>query len=132
MGSLAVLLAAVGMYSVMAYSVVQRTREIGIRIALGAKPADVLALVVRRGLALASVGLLVGVCLTLGLSRFLASVSFTGLSMGGGEKLLGGSATNPTIYLAAAAFLCAVAALAAYIPARWAAKVEPMIALRSE
>jgi predicted permease len=132
MGSLAVLFAAVGMYSVMAYSVVQRTREIGIRIALGAKPADVLALVVRQGLALASVGLLVGACLTLALSRFFASVSFTGASMGGGEKLLGGSSTNPLIYLASAVLLCAVAALAAYIPARWAAKVEPMIALRSE
>jgi predicted permease len=132
MGSLAVLFAAVGMYSVMAYSVVQRTREIGIRIALGAKPADVLALVVRQGLALASVGLLVGACLTLGLSRFLASVSFTGSAMGGSAKLLGGSATNPLIYLASAALLCAIAALAAYIPARWAAKVEPMIALRSE
>jgi predicted permease len=132
MGSLAVFFAAVGMYSVMAYSVVQRTREIGIRIALGAKPGDVLALVVRRGLALASIGLLVGACLTLGLSRFLAGVSFTGPSMGGGGKLLGGSATNPLIYIASAALLCAVAALAAYIPARWAARVEPMIALRSE
>jgi predicted permease len=132
MGTLAVLLAAVGMYSVMAYTVVQRTREIGIRIALGAKPADVLALIVRQGLALASVGLLVGVCLTLGLSRFLASVTFTGLSMGGGEKLLGSSATDPLIYLSSAALLCGIAALAAYIPARWAAKVEPMIALRSE
>ncbi len=132
MGSLAVLLAAVGMYSVMAYSVVQRTREIGIRIALGAKPADVLALIVRQGLALASIGLVVGACLTLALSRSLASLSFTGLAMGGGVKLLGGSATDPLIYLASAAFLCAVAALAAYIPARWAARVEPMIALRSE
>ncbi len=132
MGSLAVLFAAIGMYSVMAYSVIQRTREIGIRIALGAKPADVLALVVRQALALASAGLLAGACLTLGLSHFLASVSFTGSSMGGGEKLLGASSTNPLIYLASAALLCAVAALAAYIPARWAAKVEPMIALRSE
>ena len=108
MGSLAVLFAAIGMYSVMAYSVVQRTREIGIRIALGAKPADVLALVVRRGLALASVGLLVGACLTLGLARFLASVSVTGSSMGGNEKLLGSGTTNPLIYLASAALLCAV------------------------
>lgn len=132
MGSLAVLLASVGMYSVMAYSVVQRTREIGIRIALGAKPADVLALIVRQGLALASIGLVVGACLTLGLSRTLGSVSFTGSAMGASAKLLAGSATDPLIYLASAAFLCAVAALAAYIPARWAARVEPMIALRSE
>jgi putative ABC transport system permease protein len=120
------------MYSVMAYSVVQRTREIGIRIALGAKPADVLALVVRQGLALASIGLLVGICLTLAISRSLASVSFIGSSMGGSAKLLDASATDPLIYLASAGFLCAVAALAAYIPARWAARVEPMIALRSE
>jgi predicted permease len=132
MGSLAVLFAAVGMYSVMAYSVVQRTREIGIRIALGAKPADILALVVRQGLALASIGLMVGACLALGLSRILAGVSFTGSAMGASGKLLAGSATDPLIYLASAGFLCAVAALAAYIPARWAARVEPMIALRSE
>jgi predicted permease len=132
MGSLAVLFAAVGMYSVMAYSVVQRTREIGIRIALGAKPRDVLVLVVRQGLSLASIGLLTGACLAFALSRGLASVSFTGAAMGGGGKLLAGSATDPLIYLASAAFLCAVAALAAYIPARWAARVEPMIALRSE
>jgi predicted permease len=132
MGSLAVLLAAVGLYSVMAYSVTQRTREIGIRMALGAKPGDVLALLVRQGLKLAAAGLVAGSALTLAFSRGLASVSFTGQAMGGGVKLLGGSATDPLIYLGSAAFLCVVAALAAYIPARRAAKVEPMIALRSE
>ncbi len=132
MGSLAVLFAAVGMYSVMAYSVVQRTREIGIRIALGAKPGDVLALVVRQGLALASTGLLIGACFSVAIARGLASISVTGSAMGASAKLLAGSAIDPLIYLASAAFLCAIAALAAYIPARWAAKVEPMTALRSE
>jgi putative ABC transport system permease protein len=121
------------MYSVMAYSVVQRTREIGIRIALGAKPADVLALVVRQGLALASVGLLVGVCLTLAVSRFLASVSFTGARPWEEAKSCSVAARpiRSSTWLQRRS-LCAVAALAAYIPARWAAKVEPMIALRSE
>jgi len=133
MGTLAVLLAAVGIYSVMAYSVVQRTHEIGIRMALGAKPADVLALVVRQGLTLAGIGLAVGTCLALPLGRSFATISFTGLAMGGGEKLLGeASASDPLIYVAAVAFLWGVAALAAYVPARRAAKVEPMIALRSE
>jgi len=132
MGTLAVLLAAVGIYSVMAYAVVQRTQEIGIRIALGASRSDVLGLMVRQGLKLASIGLVLGTGLALVAAHSLAGISFTGTSMGGGVKLLSTSATDPLIYLGAAAFLCAVAAIAALVPASRAARVEPMAALRSE
>lgn len=132
MGILAVLLAAVGLYSVMAYSVVQRTQEIGVRMALGARPVDVLRLVVRQGLKLATIGLAAGVALALAASRGLASVSFSSSAMGSGSKLLGDSATDPLIYAAAVLFLLIVAALAAFIPARRAASVEPMAALRCE
>jgi predicted permease len=132
LGALAVLLAAVGLYSVMAYSVTQRTHEIGIRMALGARPADVLRLVVRQGLSLAFVGLLTGLCLSVAAARSISAISFAGSAMGSGSKLLGVSATDPLIYMAAAALLLLVAALAAYIPARRAASVEPVVALRCE
>jgi predicted permease len=132
LGSLAVLLAAVGLYSVMSYSVVQRTHEIGIRMALGARPADVLRLVVRQGLTLASIGMLVGFALAVAMARSLSAISFASSAMGNGGKLLDVSATDPLIYLGAALFLTGVAALAAYIPARRAARVEPMEALRYE
>lgn len=132
LGSLAVVLAAVGLYSVMSYSVVQRTHEIGIRMALGARPDDVLRLVVRQGLTLASVGMLVGFALAIAVARSLSALSFAGSAMGSGGRLLGVSATDPLIYLGAALFLTGVAAFAAYIPARRAARVEPMEALRYE
>jgi predicted permease len=132
LGALAVVLAAVGLYSVMSYSVVQRTHEIGIRMALGARPDDVLRLVVRQGLTLASVGLLVGFLLAMAVARSLSAISFAGSAMGSGGRLLGVSATDPLIYAGAALFLIGVAALAAYIPARRAARVEPMEALRYE
>jgi len=132
MGLLAVLLAAVGLYSVMAYSVVQRTQEIGIRMALGARPVDVLNLVVRQGLKLASLGLAAGIVLALAMSRVMASVSFSSSAMGSGFKLLGDNATDPLIYAGAVIFLLSVAALAAFVPARRAASVEPMAALRCE
>ncbi|MGC1293585.1 MAG: ABC transporter permease [Alloacidobacterium sp.] len=132
LGALAVVLAAVGLYSVMSYSVVQRTHEIGIRMALGARPDDVLRLVVRQGLTLASVGLLVGFLLAMAVARSLSAISFAGSAMGSGGRLLGVSATDPLIYGGAALFLIGVAALAAYIPARRAARVEPMEALRYE
>jgi len=132
LGSLAVVLAAVGLYSVMSYSVVQRTHEIGIRMALGARPDDVLRLVVRQGLTLASIGMLVGFALAIAMARSLSAISFASSAMGNGGKLLGVSATDPLIYLGAALFLTGVAALAAYIPARRAARVEPMEALRYE
>ena len=132
LGAVAILLAAVGLSSVMAYSVAQRTQEIGVRMALGAQPAHVLRMVVRQGLALAAGGLVVGTLLAIGLVRVVASVSFTNSAMGASSKLLGQSANNPLLYLAAAAFLCVVSALAAYLPARRAASIDPMQALRTE
>ncbi len=132
MGLLAVLLAAVGLYSVMAYSVVQRTQEIGIRMALGARPVDVLRLVVRQGLKLAAMGLAAGIVLALVMSRAMATVSFSSSAMGSGSRLLRDNATDPLIYAGAVIFLLSVAALAAFVPARRAASVEPMAALRCE
>lgn len=132
LGALAVVLAAVGLYSVMSYSVVQRTHEIGIRMALGARPDDVLRLVVRQGLTLTSVGMLVGFVLAVAVARSLSALSFASSAMGSGGRLLGVSAADPLIYLGAALFLTGVAAFATYIPARCAAKVEPMEALRYE
>lgn len=132
MGGLAVLLAAIGLYSVMAYAVAQRTQEIGVRMALGARRSDVTRLVVRQGLTLAGAGLIAGVVLAVAASRSVASLSFADSAIGGGAKLLGGSAVDPLIYLGAVIFLFAVAAAAAYLPARRAAAVDPMTALRSE
>ncbi len=132
MGGLALLLAAVGLYSAMAYSVAQRTQEIGVRMALGARPARVLLMVVRQGLSLTAFGLVAGVALAWFLARLAANVSATNSSMGANQKVLQGNASDPLIYVAAILFLSAVAALAAYFPARRAASVEPMEALRSE
>ena len=132
LGALSVILAAVGLYSVMAYSVAQRTHEIGIRMALGARPADVLRLVVRQGLSLVFAGLVVGLGLSLAASRSIAAISIFGSSMDSPTRLLGVSATDPLIYLSAALLLSAVATLATWIPARRAAGIEPMAALRCE
>jgi predicted permease len=132
MAALALLLAAVGLYSAMAYSVAQRTQEIGVRMALGARPGRVLLMVVRQGLAITGTGLAVGVGLTWVLARMAASVSATNSAMGANQKVLQGNASDPLIYIAAIVFLSAVAILAAYFPARRAASVEPMEALRSQ
>jgi predicted permease len=132
MGALALLLAAVGLYSAMAYSVAQRTQEIGVRMALGARPGRVLLMVIRQGLALTAAGLVVGVGLSWILARLAASVSATNSAMGATQKVLQGNVTDPLIYAAAIVFLSAVATVAAYFPARRAASVEPMEALRSE
>ncbi len=132
LGSLAVLLAAVGLYSVMAYSIVQRTHEIGIRMALGARPADVLRLMVWQGLKLTAAGLAIGLALALAAARSFSAISFASEAMGLGGKFFGVSATDPFIYAGAALFLTAVALLAAYIPARRAAAIDPMEALRYE
>jgi len=132
LGSIALLLAAVGLYSVMAYSVAQRTQEIGVRMAMGAQRGHVLRMVIRQGLALTAGGLIAGAVLAIGLARAIASVSFTNSAMGSSEKLLGSGADNPLIYLAAAGFLCAVAAMASWLPARRAAAIDPMRALRME
>jgi hypothetical protein len=132
LGGLALLLAAVGLYSVMAYSVTQRTHEIGVRMALGARPADVLGLVVRQGMVLTLAGLVLGFGLALAVSPSLSSVSVSGSAMGSGGALLGVSATDPLIYFGAALFLSLIAALASFVPARRAARVDPMVALRYE
>ena len=132
LGSIAQLLAAVGLYSVMAYSVAQRTQEIGLRMALGAQPRHVLRMVIGQGLAFTSGGLIAGAVLSIGLARAVASVSFTNSAMGSSASLLGAGANTPLIYLAAAGFLCAVATLATCLPARRAAAIDPMKALRTE
>lgn len=116
--SVAVLLAAVGIYGVMSYSVTERTHEIGIRVALGAHPRDVLRMVTRQGLKLTATGVVIGTGLSLGLTRLITTFLF------------GVQPSDPTTYLAVAAGLTAVALLACSIPARRAAKVDPMEALR--
>ncbi len=132
LGSIALFLAAVGLYSVMAYAVAQRTPEIGVRMALGAEPSHVLWMVVRQGMGLAVGGLAAGSALAVALARAVESVSFTNSGMGANAKLLGGGANDPLIFVLAAGFLCVVAALASYLPARRAASVDPMQALRTE
>jgi predicted permease len=132
LGTLSVILAAVGLYSVMAYSVAQRTHEIGIRMALGARPADVLRLVVRQGLSLVLAGLAIGLCLSLAVSRSISAMSIFGGSMDAPTKLLGVSAMDPLTYAGAIVLLLAVAFFATWIPARRAAGVEPMEALRCD
>jgi len=132
LGSIALLLAAVGLYSVMAYSVAQRTQEIGVRMALGANPGQVLRMIIKQGLALTAGGLVVGAGLAILMARAVSSVSFTGGGMGASAKLLGVGANNPLIFVGAAVFLCAVATLASWLPARRAASIDPMQALRTE
>lgn len=120
LGALSVLLAAIGLYSVMAYAVERRTHELGIRMAVGAQPRDVLGMVMRQGLALTGIGLVVGI---------LAALAVTRAARG---LLVNVSAADPLTFAAAAAFLALVAMLASYLPARRATRVDPMVALRCE
>jgi putative ABC transport system permease protein len=113
-------LSAVGLYGVMSYGVNQRTTEIGIRMAVGAEPNDVLKLILREGLVLAVIGTFLGVTGGLALTRFLSSLLF------------GISATDPAIYLAASVLLLVVAIAACFWPARKASAIQPLEALRYE
>jgi predicted permease len=132
LGALAMILAALGLYSVMSYSVTQRTREIGVRMALGAQRAEILALLLRRGMVLTSAGLLAGAGLMLLLSRTVPMMPANSSAFASSGSLLGRSGGESLIYLAAAAFLAFIAAVATYIPARRATRVDPMVALRYE
>jgi putative ABC transport system permease protein len=114
------LLAAVGLYGVVSYSVAQRTREIGIRMALGARPADITGLVVREGGTLALIGVALGVFVALGSARLVSAL------------LYGVSASDAASYVGGAVVLAAVGMLASWIPARRAAGTDPAIAIRSD
>jgi putative ABC transport system permease protein len=120
LAGVALLLAAVGTYSVMAYTVAQRTHELGVRMALGAQPRDVIKLVLGQALSLALVGVAIGLGAAFGLMRFVSGL------------LYGVSLADPFIYIGLALLLGAVAILASYFPARRATRVDPLSALRSE
>jgi putative ABC transport system permease protein len=117
---LALLLAAVGVYGLLAYAVAQRTQEIGIRMAIGAQRSDILGMVLRRGLALVAVGIALGGALALALTRLMSTVLF------------GVGAADPLTFSVVAALLGAVGLLAILVPARRAAQLNPLVALRYE
>jgi len=116
----ALLLAAAGIYGVVSYSVAQRTREMGIRVALGAKRLDVLRLIMLQAAKLALTGELVGILVALAVTRLMASMLF------------GVTAADPVTFAGVALLLTAVACAACYIPARRATRIDPMVALRYE
>ena len=119
-GASAMLLAAIGIYGLMAYSVQQRTQEMGIRMALGADRARIRNLVVWHGMRLALVGIIVGVSAGFGLTRFLSSF------------LYGVKSWDPLVFVTVPIILSAVALLAVWLPASRAARLEPLQALRTE
>jgi putative ABC transport system permease protein len=121
--ALALLLASVGIYAVISYSMTQRVREVGIRMALGAMRADVLRMIVGQGLRLVLAGSAIGAVVALILMRLLSS--FSGL-------LYGVGAGDPVTWIAVSFVLLSTALLASYLPARRAANVDPMVALRHE
>jgi putative ABC transport system permease protein len=111
-------LAAVGIYGVMSYGVIQRTREFGVRMALGARPTDVRTMVVRQGATLTVVGIGIGLAGAFGLTRLMRTLLFAV------------TPTDPITYVGIVLVLGAVALLASYLPARRATRVDPVIALR--
>jgi predicted permease len=119
-GAMALLVSLVGIYGVTSYSVSQRTREIGIRVALGAPRWDVMGLVLSQGALMILIGLVIGLVGSLALTRFLSGLLF------------GVSATDPLTFAGVAVFLAVVALAACYVPARRATQVDPCIALRAE
>ena len=114
----AVVLTAIGIYGVMAYSVALRTREIGIRMALGARPGAVMSLVLKESAAVTAIGIAIGVVAAVALTRYLAGMLF------------GLTPLDPATFIAASLTFAAVAALASYVPARRATQVDPIEALR--
>jgi putative ABC transport system permease protein len=116
----ALVLASVGIYGVLSYTVAESTREIGIRVALGARPADVVRLIVGQGLVLGLIGIALGVAAAVGLTQFLKSLLF------------GVAATDPLTFAAISVLLISVVTVACYVPARRASRVDPMVALRHE
>ena len=119
LAGLALALAAVGLYGVLAFSVAQRSFEMGVRVALGARPIDVLALVTRQGMLLVAGGLALGFVLAMGASRLMASLLYRV------------APNDPVTYLAAVVLLVAVGAVACYLPARRASRADPTTALRA-
>jgi predicted permease len=119
-GVLALVLAAVGIYGVMSYVVAGRTREIGLRMALGARTGNVRGLILRQGMTLAVIGSVIGLAIAFGATRLLKSV------------LYGVDATDPTTFVGVTLLLAIVAMLACWIPALRASRVDPMVALRAE
>jgi putative ABC transport system permease protein len=122
-GATALLLAGIGLYGIVAFAAEQRMREVGVRIALGAKRADVLRLITRQGLLLVGIGVLIGVAGSFLVLPVMKSALF---------GLWNANPFDPLVFAGAIAILVLVAVVASYIPARRATRVDPMIAMRSE
>jgi putative ABC transport system permease protein len=114
------LLAAIGLYSVMSYAVSQRTQELGVRMALGAQPSDVLRMIAKEALRLTALGIVTGIVASLAASRFVEGM------------LVGVKPSDPITFLAAALFLTLVVLLASYFPGRRATRIDPVNVLRHE
>ena len=120
MGLLGLLLAVVGVYGVVSYAATQRTQEIGVRMALGGSPRQILGLFLRQGAQLVAAGMLVGLTGAWALTRAMS------------HMLVGVSPNDPVVYVVASALLCSITLLACWIPARRAMRTDPMVALRYE